>query len=83
MNESEKILAELRELREVGIDRGTAYDAFRELGYTSRDALKLLEKAGTCNAAARLSPNGEGPPYDMRASACAASVPMSAMARLL
>ena len=46
MNESEKILAELRELREVGIDRGTAYDAFRELGYTSRDALKLLEKAG-------------------------------------
>ena len=46
MNESEKILAELRELREVGIDRGTAYEAFRELGYTSRDALKLLEKAG-------------------------------------
>ena len=34
------------ELREVGIDRDTAYDAFRELGYTSRDALKLLEKAG-------------------------------------
>ena len=34
------------ELREVGIDRDTAYDAFRELGYTRRDALKLLEKAG-------------------------------------
>lgn len=34
------------ELREVGIDRDTAYDAFHELGYTSRDALKLLEKAG-------------------------------------
>ena len=34
------------ELREVGIDRCTAYEAFRELGYTSRDALKLLEKAG-------------------------------------
>ena len=35
-----------KELREVGIDRDTAYDAFHKLGYTSRDALKLLEKAG-------------------------------------
>ena len=35
-----------KELREVGIDRATAYDAFHKLGYTSRDALKLLEKAG-------------------------------------
>lgn len=35
-----------KELREVGIDRDAAYNAFHELGYTSRDALKLLEKAG-------------------------------------
>ena len=35
-----------KELREVGIDRDTAYDAFHKLGYTSRYALKLLEKAG-------------------------------------
>ncbi len=32
--------------REVGIDRETAYRAFGELGYTNRDALKLLERAG-------------------------------------
>ena len=35
-----------KELREVGIDRDAAYSVFHELGYTSRDALKLLEKAG-------------------------------------
>lgn len=35
-----------QDLREVGIDRGTAYEAFHELGYSNRDALKLLEKAG-------------------------------------
>lgn len=35
-----------KELHEVGIDRDTAYDAFHEMGYTKRDALKLLEKAG-------------------------------------
>ncbi len=32
--------------REVGIDRETAYRAFGDLGYTNRDALKLLERAG-------------------------------------
>ncbi len=35
-----------RDRLEVGIDRETAYEAFRELGYSNRDALKLLEKVG-------------------------------------
>ncbi len=32
--------------REVGIDRDIAYREFGELGYTNRDALKLLERSG-------------------------------------
>ena len=35
-----------RDLREIGIDRETAYDAFREMNYRPTDALRLLEEAG-------------------------------------
>lgn len=35
-----------RDRSEVGIDCDAAYEAFRELGYTNRDALKHLDKAG-------------------------------------
>lgn len=35
-----------RDRSEVGIDCDAAYEAFRELGYSNRDALKHLDKAG-------------------------------------
>lgn len=35
-----------RDRSEVGIDCDAAYEAFRELGYTNRDALTHLDKAG-------------------------------------
>jgi hypothetical protein len=35
-----------RDELEIGIDRETAYEAFRELGIRRRDALKALEAMG-------------------------------------